>query len=250
MQIKQKEQKKHEQTTYRHGRKDAPVCRRERQALLLLCLGAEYLCEEMGRIKSGERTAPQFRQFVYKVERCEYVRGTEYYYMSRDGRALSSPFGANRLHYVLHFMQVDELAQGTRQELPLTAEEINTYFSARKAQFEACQSEAYRILKSIPRYAALNQEQTRLCIKIGYAEARGTDAAALEAEYRRVTGEIDALYNAAGINPVYLREPERCPKCGGTGLNAAGAPCDCALRIEETIKDYCAALRINRPKAV
>lgn len=234
----------------RTGEKMRPYVGMNGRLYFNYCLGAEYLCEEIGRIKSGERTAPQFRQFVYKVERCEYVRGTEYYYMSRDGRALTTPFAANRLHYVLHFMMIDELAQGTRQELPLTAEEINTYFSARKAQFEACQSEAYRILKSIPRYAALNQEQTRLCIKIGYAEARGTDAAALEAEYRRVTGEIDALYNAAGINPVYLREPERCPLCGGTGLNAAGAPCDCALRIEETIKDYCAALRINRPKAV
>ena len=234
----------------RTGEKMRPYVGMNGRLYFNYCLGAEYLCEEIGRIKSGERTAPQFRQFVYKVERCEYVRGTEYYYMSRDGRALTTPFAANRLHYVLHFMMIDELAQGTRQELPLTAEEINTYFSARKAQFEACQSEAYRILKSIPRYAALNQEQTRLCIKIGYAEARGTDAAALEAEYRRVTGEMDALCNAAGINQIYLREPERCPLCGGTGLTVTGAPCGCALKLEETIKDYCAALRINRLKAV
>lgn len=234
----------------RTGEKMRPYVGANGRLYFNYCLGAEYLCEEMQRIEAGGRTAPQFRRFVYKVERCEYVRGTEYYYMSRDGRALTTPFAANRLHYVLHFMMIDELAQGTRQELPLTAEEIRIYFAARKAQFEACQSEAYRILKSIPRYAALNQEQTRLCIKIGYAEARGADAAALEAEYHRVTGEIDALCNAAGINPVYLRESERCPLCGGTGLTATGAPCSCALKLEETIKDYCAALRINRPKAV
>lgn len=215
------------------------------------CLGAEYLCEEMQRIEAGGRTTPQFRRFVYKVERCEYIGGREYYYISRDGRALSSPFTVNRLHYVLHFYQVDELAAGTRQELPLTAEEIRIYFATRKAQFEARQEEAYGILKNIPRYMSLSGKQTQLCIQIGYAEARGADSAALEAEYRNITAEISALCNATGIDPKYLREQERCPLCGGTGLTVTGAPCSCALKLEETIKDYCAALRVNRPaKAV
>lgn len=215
------------------------------------CLGAEFLCEEVQQIKAGERTAPQFRRFVYKIERCEYIGGREYYYISRDGRALSSPFTVNRLHYVLHFYQVDELAAGTRQELPLTAEEIRIYFAARKTQFEARQEEVYGILKNIPRYMSLSGKQTRLCIQIGYAEARGVDSAALEAEYRNITAEIATLCNAAGIDPKYLREQERCPLCGGTGLTVTGAPCSCALKLEETIKDYCAAMRINRPaKAV
>lgn len=215
------------------------------------CLGAEFLCEEVQQLKAGFQTAPQFRCFVYKVERCEYIGGREYYYISRDGRALSSPFTVNRLHYVLHFFQIDELAAGTRQELPLTTEEIRIYFAARKAQFEARQSEAYNTLKNIPRYAALDRRQTQLCIQIGYAEARGADAADLEAEHRNITEEINAICTAEGINPKYLREQERCPLCGGTGLTVTGAPCSCALKLEETIKDYCAALRVNKPaKAV
>lgn len=215
------------------------------------CLGAEFLCEEARQIKAGFQAAQQFKQFVYKIERCEYIGGREYYYLSRDGRALSSPFGANRLHYILHFHLIDELAPGTRQELPLTTEEIRIYFAARKAQFEARQSEAYSILRGIPRYAALDKKQTQLCIQIGYAEARGTDAAALEAEYRNVTAEITTLCSAARIDPKYLREQERCPLCGGTGLTVTNAPCSCALKLEESIKDYCAALRLNsRAKAV
>ena len=74
------------------------------------CLGAEFLCEEVQQLKAGFQTAPQFRRFVYKVERCEYICGREYYYTSRDGMALSSPFTVNMLHYVLHFFQIDELA--------------------------------------------------------------------------------------------------------------------------------------------
>lgn len=214
------------------------------------CLGAEFLCEETQQIKAGDRAMPQFRQFVYKVERCEYVGGREYYYLSRDGKALSSPFGANRLHYVLHFHQIDELAHGTRQELPLTTEEIRTYFAACKAQFEARQEEAHYILKNIPRYMALNKRQTQLCIQIGFAEARGTDAAALEAEYRNVTEEIGKLCHAVGVDPKYLHDQERCPLCGGTGLTATGAPCSCALKLKETIKDYCAALRLNSRREV
>lgn len=215
------------------------------------CLGAEFLCEEAQQIKAGFQAAQQFKQFVYKIERCEYIGGREYYYLSRDGRALTSPFGANRLHYILHFHQIDELAPGTRQELPLTTEEIRIYFAARKAQFEARQSEAYGILRGIPHYAALDKRQTQLCIQIGYAEARGTDAAALEAEYRNVTAEIATLCSAAHIDPKYLREQERCPLCGGTGLTVTNAPCSCALKLEESIKDYCAALRLNsRAKAV
>lgn len=215
------------------------------------CLGAEFLCEEAQQIKAGFQAAQQFKQFVYKIERCEYIGGREYYYLSRDGRALSSPFGANRLHYILHFHLIDELAPGTRQELPLTTEEIRIYFAARKAQFEARQSEAYSILRGIPRYAALDKRQTQLCIQIGYAEARGTDAAALEAEYRNVTAEIATLCSAARIDPKYLREQERCPLCGGIGLTVTNAPCSCALKLEESIKDYCAALRLNsRAKAV
>lgn len=209
------------------------------------CLGAEFLCEEAQQIKAGFQAAQQFKQFVYKIERCEYIGGREYYYLSRDGRALSSPFGANRLHYILHFHLIDELAPGTRQELPLTTEEIRIYFAARKAQFEARQSEAYGILRGIPRYTALDKRQTQLCIQIGYAEARSEDAATLEAEYRNVTAELANLCNAAGIDPKYLREQERCPLCGGTGLTVTGAPCTCALKLEESIKDYCAALRLN-----
>lgn len=215
------------------------------------CLGAEFLCEEAQQIKAGFQAAQQFKQFVYKIERCEYIGGREYYYLSRDGRALTSPFGANRLHYILHFHLIDELAPGTRQELPLTTEEIRIYFAARKAQFEARQSEAYSILRGIPHYTALDKRQTQLCIQIGYAEARGTDAAALEAEYRKVTAEIATLCSAAHIDPKYLREQERCPLCGGTGLTVTNAPCSCALKLEESIKDYCAALRLNsRAKAV
>lgn len=215
------------------------------------CLGAEFLCEEVQQVKAGERTAPQFRRFVYKVERCEYVGGREYYYISRDGKALSSPFSVNRLHYVLHFSQIDELSAGTRQELPLSAEEVRLFFAAQKAQFEAKQEKAYRILNGVPHYAELKKRQTQLCIQIGYAEVRGTDSAALEAEHRNILEEINSICTKTGIDPKYLREQEHCPLCGGTGLTVTGAPCSCALRIEETIKDYCAAMRMNRPaKAV
>ena len=234
----------------RTGEKMRPYVGANGRLYFNYCLGAEYLCEEMGRIKSGERTAPQFRQFVYKVERCEYVRGTEYYYMSRDGRALTTPFAANRLHYVLHFMMIDELAQGTRQELPLTSEEVNIYFAARSAYFERKAAEANRILSGIPRYGELARREAQLRISIGYAEARGENSAPLSAERSDTIAEIHNLCRSVGIDLQYIYERRRCPKCGGTGLNAAGAPCDCALRIEETIKDYCAALRINRPKAV
>lgn len=208
------------------------------------CLGAEFLCEEVRQVTAGNRAAPQFRRFVYKVERCEYIDGREYYYISRDGRAISSPFTVNRLHYVLHFSQIDELAAGTRQELPLTADEVRVYYAARAERYEARREEALRILKGIPRYMSLNKMQTQLCIRMGYAEAQGADCTELESKYRSVCDEIDELCRAAGIDPQYLKERERCQKCGGSGLNAAGEPCSCALRIEETIKDYCARLRI------
>ena len=119
-------------------------------------LGAKFLCAEMRPAgAAGERLS----RFVYAVERCEYIGGREYYYISRDGRPLVSPFTVNRLHYVLHFTQIDELTAGERQELPLTAEEVSIYFTARKAWFEERRAQARRVLEAMPEYKALTDRQ-------------------------------------------------------------------------------------------
>lgn len=211
-------------------------------------LGAKYLCEEVRPATAGGCVS--FSRFVYAVERCEYIDGREYYRISRDGRALVSPFTVNRLHYVLHFMQVDQIAAGERQELPLTADDITTYFAAKKAYIEAQRAHALRVLGSKPEYKALTERQRRLCISIGRAEALGEAVGALNAELAAVEEEIKGIYLAAGVKPAHLSGGARaCPVCGGNGLKEDGTPCGCALRIESKIKDYCARLRQSERRA-
>lgn len=210
------------------------------------CLGARFLCEETAAMGSGNANT----RFVLKIERCQYMNGREYYYISRDGRAIYAPLTVSRLYYLLNFSLVDELAHGTRRELPLTAEEVRIYFAARKAHREAAEKRARQLLNSLPKYRELNARQAQLCIGIAYAEIHGADSAALVDEQHKVTDGINRLCATHNIDPQLLKGHRRCELCGDTGLTAAGLPCSCALRIEETIKDYCASMRINECKAV
>ena len=173
--------------------------------------------------------------YTYKIVGCRYIGTTEYYDVEIDGVPQPQANSANRVKYLLSRYGVKMLASGDRRELPLTVEEVKSYFEYKECERLRLQSEASKLTE----YVALKTAAKALSPKIGYLQAFGRDeeAATLEEQRNELDRRADEELTAHGICPDDVAEPARCPKCDGKGYIYTHI-CACAIPLTHEIKAF------------
>lgn len=190
-------------------------------------VGAKYVFRENGK------------EYIFEIADCSMKNTTEYYTCLQNGVQYWNKFSANRIHYLLHFNLFETLSEGERQELPLTVDEVSTYYR-RKMQERA---EAFKSLGNTD-YSAKSKELQNIVIDKAVAEAReqSEKVAELAAREKELRAKQAAILKAKKIDPSTLRGVKFCDKCDGTGIKGLQV-CGCAMKMEKEIKEYNAILR-------
>lgn len=190
-------------------------------------VGAKYVFRENGK------------EYEFAITDCRMKNTTEYYKCTHNGEPYWNEFSANRIHYLLHLNLYETLSEGKRKELPLTVDEVTTYYR-RKMQ------ERSDTLKSLGNtdYSAKSKELQKIDIEKAIAEGRGQEqtVAELTAREKELRAKQAAILKAKKIDPAILRGVQFCDKCDGTGVNGLRV-CDCAKKLAKEIKEYNAILR-------
>lgn len=180
--------------------------------------------------------------YELEIVGCHYIGNTEYYDVLIHGAQLPQPISANRVKYLVSRYGVKTLINGERQELPLTVDEVKSFYEFREWQRAKVQSEASRITE----YAALKLAVVGLTPKIGMAQAYGrtNEAAALTEQRSELERRAADVLKAHGIDPATVAEPAPCSECGGRGY-IFNYVCECALPHTQEIKTFCASERLR-----
>lgn len=194
------------------------------------------------KVELCENDGGKLERYTLEIVACNFINGTEYYSVERDGMALPQPLSANRLRYLFSRYGVKTLAAGKRRELPLLLEEVKGYYEERERarQKKIAQAEA------IPEYTVIHKQIRYLDMQIGFAQARGQEekAAALFQRQAELRAKSDDVLNAHGIDPEEISEPQKCEKCDGKGYNFNHI-CECAINMTDEIKEFFALNRLR-----
>lgn len=214
-----------------NGQKMAPVVENGRR-YFNFNLNAVYLCEDMTNVD-------QPRYITYKVLDCEIRNGREYYTIERDGKKMPAAITANRLNYILNFSLISTLDEGERKEIPLTLDDVRTYYAYIGEQRERQKRQLKEAIESDPAYLRLAKIKQHLTIKMAFAEVAGNFAeeAMYREEFDKIQKQLDSKASQDGIDLCLLREKSTCPYCNDTGVYH-GAICKCAKSIEDKIKEF------------
>lgn len=190
-------------------------------------VGAKYVFREYGE------------EYTFEITDCCIRNTTEYYTCAKNGEPYWNKFTANRIHYLLHFNLLETVSEGERRKMPLTVDEVNTYYK-RKTQERA---EAIKSLGNTD-YIAKSKKLQDIPIDIGLAEARGQtdrieELTKQEAELR---AKCAAILKAKKIEPATLRGVKFCKLCEGKGVIGMQV-CECAKKLETEIQEYNAIMR-------
>lgn len=190
-------------------------------------VGAKYVFREYGE------------EYTFEITDCCIRNTTEYYTCAKNGEPFWNKFTANRIHYLLHFNLLETVSEGERRKLPLTVDEVNTYFK-RKTQERA---DAIKSLGNTD-YAAKSKKLQEIPIEIGLAKARGQTERAeeLTKQEAELRAKCAVILKGKKIDPAALRGVKFCEVCGGTGVIGMQV-CECAKKQKTEIQEYNAILR-------
>ena len=190
-------------------------------------VGAKYVFRENGK------------EYTFEIADCCMQNGTEYYTCMQNGEPYWNKFTANRIHFLLHFNLFETVSEGLRQELPLTTDEVTTYYKRKMQERDAA-------VKSLGNtdYFAKSKELQNIVIEKGLASAHGQTEKLEELVKRE--GELmtkqSSILKTKKIDPAVLRGVKFCGKCGYTGVIGKNI-CSCAKKMQSEIKEYNAIMR-------
>lgn len=189
-----------------------------------------------------------YQNYVLEVLDCAYLGGREYYTVARDGRPFVEPCSANRLRFLLTYDVTATLIEvGERREIPLTQEEIRTYFFDLNAKFENRRREALKKLEGTDYKDIEVQIKQLIGYPLSIARERKdfTKAAEILGKIALLENRRDDILKEKGIEEYMLNPHVTCNHCNDTGIYQ-GKTCDCAIAQTEKIKEHCANKRLSK----
>ena len=185
---------------------------------------------------------------VYEILDCIYRDGVESYTVrvTSGGIAKEREITLQRLRYVFGTAQsVQVVHAGEVQELPVTKEEVELYYTRIVKARNKRKREANAILKEDKEYQKLLAEEKELAPKWAQAICNeSADECELAEKMSKISAGKRAILQKLNVEASELKTFEACEVCKDKGVTERGEICACACAQSDKIKAYCAAERL------
>lgn len=185
---------------------------------------------------------------VYEILNGIYRDGAESYTVrvTSGGMSKERELTLQRLSYVFDSAQsVAMVKAGEPQELPVTKDEVELYYTRIVKARNNRKREANAILKADKDYQKLLAEEKDLAPKWALAICNeSADERDIAEKMSKISEGKRAIMKKLNVEASELKTFEACAICKDKGITPRGEICTCAYAQSEKIKAYCASERL------
>lgn len=184
----------------------------------------------------------------YEIIECIYREEKQSYTLRVNSEGLETyrEMSLQRLNYLFSTAKaINELNEGTLEELPLTKAEVEKYYKENVKNRNKRRREANAKLKDDKEYVKLLDEEKALTPK--WTQAIYQESATeheLSEKMQEIARKKREIMDKLQVTPADLKAPETCEICADKGITSKGQICACAYKRSADIKAYVSAERL------